>query len=302
MSEHDDQLQLERELFVRAFMPDLHGMGAARLAAKLEAREVPEGELLFRQGEPPLEYFFIIEGRVVMEAEGLPPWVFGDRSLVGMVDMTAWRPHRRSCRTTAPTRLLVGRSADWRDLVDDDPFMGEGAIHNFALRVHELWSDMGHLLPPAPIAAAASLSSPLAMYEKALVLRDTPLLSRAHTQAIASLAQVAEELTFEAGEVLFTTGSAERALYAVASGVVVLRSLTERVMRVGPLQFLAPAAALSGQLGAFSAQAESDVIVLRIREEDYYDQAEEHPELTRAAMAFAATELERLMDLDPPKA
>ncbi len=300
MSEHEDQLQLERELFVRAFMPDLRGMGAARLAAQLAPREVPEGAYLFRQGEPPHEYFFILEGRVVMEAEGLPQWAFGDRSLVGMVDMTAWRPHRRDCRATEPTRLLVGQSADWRDLLDDDAFMGEGAIHNFALRVHELWTKMGHLLPPEPIGPAPSLSPPLAMYEKALVLRDTPLLSRAHTQAIASLAQVAEELSFAAGEQVFTAGSAERALYAVANGVVLLRFSGDRVMRVGPLQFLAPAAALSGQLGAFSAHAETDVIMLRIREEDYYDQAEEHPELTRAAMAFTATELERLMDLKPP--
>lgn len=302
MSQHEDELQLERELFVRAFMPNLHGAGAARLASTLQARDVPADTVLFRQGEPPDEYFFIVEGRVVMEAEDLPSWAFGDRSLVGMVDMTAWRPHRRDCRTTRHTRLLVGRSADWRDLLDDDPFMGEGAIHGFAQRLHEAWTERGHLLPADPIGPAASLSSPLAMYEKALVLRDTPLLSRAHTQAIASLAQVAEELSFEAGEVLFTTGNAERALYAVASGVVALRSLTDRVTRVGPLRFLAPAAALSGQLGAFSAHAESDVIVLRIREEDYYDQAEEHPELTRSAMAFTATELERLMDLNPPAA
>jgi CRP-like cAMP-binding protein len=302
MSEHEDQLRLERELFVRAFMPDLHGAGAARLASTLEARDVPGDTFLFRQGDPPDEYFFIIEGHVVLEAEDLPSWAFGDRSLVGMVDMTAWRPHRRDCRTTRPTRLLVGRSAEWRDLLDDDPFMGEGAIHSFTLRLHELWSERGHLLPADPIGPAASLSSPLAMYEKALVLRDTHLLARAHTQAIASLAQVAEELSFEAGDVLFTTGNAERALYVVASGVVTLRSSSDRVTRVGPSRFLAPAAALSGQLGAFSASAESDVIVLRIREEDYYDQAEEHPELTRSVMAYAATEMERLMDLNPPVA
>jgi CRP-like cAMP-binding protein len=300
MSDTADDLRLERELFVRALMPSMHGEGAARLAGLLTPRELPEGAVLFRQGEPPEEFFFVVEGRVVMEAEGLPTWAFGERSLVGMVDMTAWRPHRRSCRTTAPTRLLVGRSAAWLDLLDDDPVMGEDAIHNFALRLHTLNTELGHLLPPEPVGPDPGLSSPLAMHEKALVLRDAPMLVHASTQSIASLAQVAEELTLSAGAELFARGRAERALYVVASGVITLRFGAERVTRVGPQCFLAPAAALSGRLGEYSAHAETHAIVLRIREEEYYDQSDEHPDLTRAAMAYMVLEQEKMMDLRPP--
>jgi CRP-like cAMP-binding protein len=299
MADDTDELRLERELFVRALMPTMRGEGAARLAAMLEGREVPAETLLFREGDPPDEFFFVVEGQVAMEATGLPTWTFGERSLVGMVDMMAWRPHRRSCRTTRPTRLLRGRSAAWLDLLDDDPVMGEGAIYNFAERLHTLIEEVWPRLPPEPISAQGGLSSPLELYEKALVLRDTPLLARASTQAIASLAQVAEEVTLRPGEELFAADVAERSLYAVASGVVALR-LGERVARIGPLQFLAPAAALAGRLGAYTARAESAAIVLRIREEDYYDQSDEHPDLTRAAMAYMATEIEKMMDLKPP--
>ncbi len=300
MNERAEGLRLERELFVRALMPSMHGEGAARLAGLLDARELPEGALLFREGEPPDEFFFVVEGRVVMEADGLPPWTFGERSLVGMVDMTAWRPHRRSCRTLQPTRVLAGRSTAWFDLLDDDPVMGEDAIHNFALRLYTLQRELEHLLPPEPLVADLGLSSPLAIHEKALVLRDTSLLVRASTQAIASLAQVAEELTFSAGAELFARGQAERALYVVASGVVALRDAADRLGRVGPLRMLAPAAALSGVLGEYSARAETQAIVLRIREEEYYDQSDEHPDLKRSAMAYMATEQEKMMDLRPP--
>jgi CRP-like cAMP-binding protein len=295
-----DEVRLERELFVRALMPTMHGEGAARIASVLEAREVPAGTILFRQGEPPDEFFFVVEGQVVLEAEGLPDWTFGDRSLVGMVDMTAWRPHRRNCRTTRPSRLLVGRSAAWLDIMDDDPLMGEDAIYFFSLRVHTSWLELGHLLPPEVIAPDGALGPSLAIHQRALVLRDTPLLARASTQAIASLAQVAEELTFPAGALIFARGEAERALYAVASGVVALSPPSHRFVRVGPRRFMAPAASLCGRLGDFSAHAESAVLILRIREEDYHDQSDEHPELTRAAMAYMATELERMMDLKPP--
>jgi CRP-like cAMP-binding protein len=283
-------------------MPTMNGDGAARIAAVLDAREVPEGTWLFHRGEPSDEFFFVVEGQVVMEAEGLPDWTFGDRSLIGVVDMTAQRPHRRSCRTTRPTQLLVGRSAAWLDIMDDDPLMGEGAIYFFALRAHTLWLELGHQLPPEPICPEAGLPPPLAIHERALALRDTPLLAQASTQAIASLAQVAEELTFPAGAPIFAYGQAERALYAVAGGVVELRAANERLVRVGPQRFLAPAAALSGHLGEFSARAETSVILLRIRAEDYYDQSDEHPELTRAAMGYLAIEAEKLMDLKPPVA
>ncbi len=299
MSERADELRLERELFVRALLPSMHGEGAARLAGVLEARELTEGTQLFRQGTPPDEFFFVVDGQVVMEAEGLPPWTFGARSLIGMVDMMAWRPHRRSCQATRATRVLVGRSAAWFDLLDDDSVLGEGAINNFASRLHSLSAELGLPLASEPIGPDPGLSSPLAIYEKTLVLRDTPLLARASTQAIASLAQVAEELTLSAGAELFARGGAERALYAVASGVIALRS-GDRLTRVGPTSFLAPAAALSVGLGEYSAHAETAAIVLRIREEEYYDQSDEHPELTRSAMAYMATEQEKLMDLKPP--
>jgi CRP-like cAMP-binding protein len=296
-----DQFRLERELFVRALMPTMHGDGAARIAALLEARDVPENTVLFRQGDPPDEFFFVVQGEVVMEAEGVPDWKFGDRSLVGMVDMNAGRPHRRSCRTTRPTRLLVGRAASWLDIMDDDPVMSDTAIYFFALRVHTRSLEIGHLLEPEPIGES-EIGSPLAIHQKTLVLRDTPLLSRASTQALASLAQLAEEITYSAGACLFAKGQAEPALYAVARGVVVLRNEKGRVMRVGPRCFLAPEASLCGRLGEFSAQAETACSVLRIRVEDYYDQSDEHPDLTRAAMAALALQVEKLMDLEPPKA
>lgn len=297
-----ESIRLERELFVRALMPNMHGRGAARIAAVVEARDVPEGTLLYQQGEPSDEFFFVVEGEVVLEAEGLPDWTFGDRSLVGMVDLTAWGPHRRSCRTTRPSRLLVGRSADWLEILDDDPLLGDSAIYFFAQRVHTLALEIGHRLAPESIRAEGELGSPLAIHQKALVLRDTALLARASTQAIASLAQVAEELTFPAGATIFERGQGERALYAVARGVVSLHAATGRVARVGPQCFIAPEATLCDRLSELGAVADSACSLLRIRVEDYYDQSDEHPELTRAAMAALARALEKLMNLRPPVA
>lgn len=302
MSGRPEDLRLERELFVRAFMPDLQSDGALRLAAELQADEVPAGALLYRAGEPPEEFFFVLEGQVVMEAPGLPTYTFGDRSLVGMLDMTAGRPHRRSCRTTRPTRLLRGRAAAWLELLDDDTILGDAAIHGFSRRLHDLAAALGERLEPPPVLGGPRLLAPLALHEKALALRDTPLLAGARTQAIASLAQLAVEIELEPGAELFPEGGAEPALYVVASGVVAVRSAQGRLARSGAGQTIAPAAALSGHLGEYAVRAESRAIVLCIGVEAYFDQTDEHPDLTRAALTCLTTELERLMDLAPPTA
>ena len=94
---------------------------------------------------------------------------------------------------------------------------------------------------------------------------------RASTQAIASLAQIADELTFDAGEEVFALGHGERALFVIVRGVLALTQHVEgaqRVTRVGPARSLATSAALSGQLGQYSARAETAAILLRIREEE----------------------------------
>lgn len=295
-------LQLERELFVRALMPSMRGDGAARLAAMLEPLELPAETYLFRKGEPPEQFFFVVEGHVSMELEGEATWTFGPRSLVGMMDMTIDRPHRRSARTTRPTRLLVGKSKRWMDLLDDEPLMAESAVSSFSVMLHEIWKTHGRLLPDQPIAFAEHLSLPLPLHQKTLVLRDTPLFTRAGTQAIASLAQVAGELSIAQGSYVFREGEAGPTLYIVVSGVIELCFAGQREVRVGPFGILSAAAAFSGQLGQYSARAATPSVLLEIQNEDYYDQSEEHPELTRAAMAYLASERERLMDLVPPTA
>jgi|GEM_PF-805420 len=319
MNERARETRLERELFVRSLLPELHGDAAARLAAMLEPRDLPAETWLFRAGEPSGEFFFIVDGQVSMELEGHAPWTFGSRSMVGMIDMNLRRPHRRGCRTTRATRVLVGKARVWTDMAEDDPLLGTTALAGMSTQLYALWREHGHLLPPEPTVRRVATERPLPLYEKVLALRDTGLFRRAGTQALASLAQVSEELEFAAGAEVFATGHAERTLYVVVQGLVELSSpdveaklaapapLGQRehkprrhVVRFGALHVLAPAAAMCGQLGVYSARALEPSLLLRIRDEDYYDQAEEHPDLIRAALAYLATERERLMDLVPP--
>jgi CRP-like cAMP-binding protein len=295
----NDVSELERELFVRSFMPNLRGSAAVRMASMLEPRTLPADTYLFRAGEAPDQFFFIVDGRVSMELAGHQPWIFGARSLVGMLDVNLGRPRRRGCRTLTATRVLAGPSKSWLDLFEDDPFLAENAIQTLSHQLHELWKENGHLLPVHSPVSVPPLPRPLPLSEKVLVLRDTPLFQLAGIQAIASLAQVAEEMELAPGMQLFAAGEAHRMLHVVAEGQIELCG--ERSWRFGPQTLLGAAAALSGELVAYSARALDRSLVLRIRAEDYYDQAEEQPQLTRAALAYLAIEREQLMEICPPQ-
>ncbi len=58
------------------------------------------------------------------------------------------------------------------------------------------------------------------------------------------------------------------------------------------------AAAFCRALPGYAARATTDVSVLRIAEQDFYDQAEEHGRLTRGTLKYLVAELEPLLELD----
>jgi len=101
MAKTDEDLRLERELFVRALMPSMRGDGAARLATLLTPREVPADTILYREGEPPDEFFFLVEGQVVMEADVRRPLAAGGD---GHDRVAAAPPHLPHHASHAPAR------------------------------------------------------------------------------------------------------------------------------------------------------------------------------------------------------
>ena len=64
----------------RAF-PNLHDV--ARLMKYLDRREVPQGEYLMRQGDPPTEMYFVEGGLVTVQLEGADGQVVRLRSIRG---------------------------------------------------------------------------------------------------------------------------------------------------------------------------------------------------------------------------
>jgi CRP-like cAMP-binding protein len=101
---------------------------------------------------------------------------------------------------------------------------------------------------------------------------------------------------------LFPEGGAGSNLYFVADGVVELRHEKYGLRLLHSAgSVVAGAAVLGRDVQNYAASTVTPTVLLRIRDEDFFDLAEEHFGLTRAALAYLVGEREPLLKLSPPR-
>jgi CRP-like cAMP-binding protein len=295
-----DPVRLEREIMLRSTFPMMPAAAHARFVEVLDEIDAETGRVLFSPGETADRIYFLTHGRVVMEAVDERPWFFEPVAVIGVIDATLERPRRRGCRVLEPSKLLVMRSNEWFDLLEDNAQIARGAIRNFATGLHKRWRTLAAHVPRKSDPPIGPMPPTLESYDKLLALRQAVFVNRAGMQALVSLATVAESVSLRAGESLFGLGENQDALHVVASGVVELSQGDDFRVQHGAGELVGGPAALSKALTGYSARALTNVAVLRISEQDFYDSAEEHPRLTRGALAYLVSELEAVLPFVAP--
>jgi CRP-like cAMP-binding protein len=295
-----DPVRLEREIMLRSTFPMMPAAAHARFVEVLEEIDAEAGRVLFSPGEAADRVYFLTRGRVVMEAPDERPWFFEPVAVIGVIDATLERPRKRSCRVLEPSKLLAMRSSEWFDLLEDHAQIARGAIRNFATGLHKRWHELATKIPRKSDPPAGPVPPTLEYYDKLLALRQTVFVNRAGMQALVSLATVAESVSLRAGESLFGLGENQDAFHVVASGVVELSQGDDFRVQHGAGELVGGPAALCKALPSYSACALTNTAVLRISEQDFYDYAEEHPRLTRGALAYLVSQLEAVLPFGPP--
>jgi CRP-like cAMP-binding protein len=295
-----DPVRLEREIMLRSTFPMMPAAAHARFVEVLDEIDAETGRVLFSPGETADRIYFLTQGRVVMEAVDERPWFFEPVAVIGVIDATLERPRRRGCRVLEPSKLLVMRSNEWFDLLEDNAQIARGAIRNFATGLHKRWRALAANVPRKSDPPIGPMPPTLESYDKLLALRQAVFVNRAGMQALVSLATVAESVSLRAGESLFGLGENQDAFHVVATGVVELAQGDDFRVQHGAGELVGGPAALSKALAGYSARALTNVAVLRISEQDFYDSAEEHPRLTRGALAYLVSELEAVLPFVAP--
>ncbi len=289
-----DGQRVKRELLLRSLFPTMPAAAHVRLIELLDDLELAPGDLAFREGDLPDHFLFLIEGRVALEGVGLQSVEFSGFSVVGVVDAILERPRPRACRALEASKALRIRSADWFDLLEDNAEIARSAIRNFASQLHGLWQELAPRLPRHSEPPPGIVPSALETYDKILALRQASFLRRAGMQAIASLAAVAETEVLEAGQALFEVGNSGEDFFVVAAGAIELLHGSGLHFSHDAGDVVGGPAAFCNALPGYAAHATAPSVVLRIPQQEFYDQAEEHGRLLRGTLAFLALELEAL--------
>jgi CRP-like cAMP-binding protein len=293
-----DSERLKREILLRTMFPSMPVAAHVRFIELLDEITVPPGEMVFNQGDPPDRFLFLIEGRVTMEREASRAWEFVPLAVVGVIDAVLERARTRSCRTLEPSRFLSLKMTDWFDMLEDNGQVARAAIRNFAMQLHGRWRKLAPRLSRHSDAPPSLALPSLETYDKILVLRRAASLRSAGMQAIASLATVAEPVVLKQGETLFEPGAQADNLYFVVRGAIELTA-AEGFRYLHPRgDLVGGPAAFCHALPEYRARATTDTVLLRVSEQDFYDQAEEHGRLTRGTLKYLVSELEPLLEID----
>jgi CRP-like cAMP-binding protein len=304
MADGDRSAPLVREIFLAGFMaglpPENIAWATPRLARNMVDVHLRPGEVLYRQGEPTNEHYFVVYGEMKLEAKGVPPWVLGERSLVGTIDLTLDRARSRTATATCDTHLLRMPASDWLDVLEDNFEMMLRGVEGLAEGVHELRLALGDFQteqgrqPSAYKQAPAH--GPLALLERIFLLRGIPLFAESEVQALIDLGAHALEGEVGAGDLVVARGEPNDSMIVVVSGELTVPVAAHRDETFGPGMLLFGSRAASSKDLGCEARAVFPTRMLRIVREDYFDAMEEHFALARSSMKALAAEREVLVN------
>jgi uncharacterized protein YhbP (UPF0306 family) len=116
----DDRVEFHRDLVYSLFR-DLPEREVGRVEAQLRAVEVPEGDVIVRQGAPADKFFIIVDGEVevVHEADGAERSLatLGRGQFFGEIAILRDMPRMATVRARRPTTLFAMESSVFRSLV-----------------------------------------------------------------------------------------------------------------------------------------------------------------------------------------
>ena len=195
-----------------------------------------------------------------------------------------------------PIRAFVGRT-------------GETIFSAWTVSVVERSMSVADPLPARQSASSLSpvLSPPLmnhtdsttsiADYDRVLLLANTPLFSQTPENVLASITPIMKEEAHEAGATIFNKGDLGTALYVIYAGEVSIRDGSTELARFGRGDFFGELALLDTEARSATAEAVTDLRLLRLDQDDFFDLMEERGEVLRSIVRSLSGRIRRQNEL-----
>lgn len=124
----------------------------------------------------------------------------------------------------------------------------------------------------------------LTTLEKVDMLRKAPIFRGVPTESLARVAAIAQEVSFEARQQLFSENDAADSMFVLLEGEVILMRDGREAERLSPCQAVGAQALLVGDSQPVSALTAGPLRALRIDQQAFYDAMAEDFNITRGIL------------------
>lgn len=152
-------------------------------------------------------------------------------------------------------------------------------------------------LSPLLMSHSAHDTDQISAYDRVLLLAQTSLFAQTPENVLASITPIMKEETHPAGEPIFQKGDLGTGMYVIYTGEIAILDGNTELARFGRGDFFGELALLDTEARSATAEAITDVRLLRIDQDDFYDLMEERGEVLRSIVRSLSGRIRRQNEL-----
>ena len=152
-------------------------------------------------------------------------------------------------------------------------------------------------LSPLLMSHSTHATNQISAYDRVLLLAQTSLFSQTPENVLASITPIMKEESHAVGEEIFHKGDLGTGMYVIYTGEVVILDGDTELARFGRGDFFGELALLDTEARSATAEAITDVRLLRIDQDDFYDLMEERGEVLRSIVRSLSGRIRRQNEL-----
>jgi len=117
--------------------------------------------------------------------------------------------------------------------------------------------------------------------ERVIVLKNTKLFSQTPENVLSSIAPIMKEVLYQEGQEIFAKGDPGDSMFIIYSGEIGIYDGTKQLALFDKGEIFGELALLDTEPRSASTVAESDVLLFRVDQEDFFELMEERDEILR---------------------
>ena len=223
----------------------------------------------------------LIEGAIHFETTGDVGGELRAPIILGLEEVLQGAPTTRRTWASEPSVCIRIRAADFMSMVSDDVLLAQGLFRFLLAPGGERHDGLPAHRPPFGVPP-----DEMQPFDKAMLLRQHPLLARATPSDLVALLSVAREAEFWEGETVFRQDDIA-SLGLVLDGVLQLESDGAEPVTVGPGGTLLVAQMLAGSRAGWRAHAVRGGRILRVERDDVFAVLSERIDLLQGLFSGA---------------